>query len=605
MPQVNLTADLVASQSSVTVTAAPGAGGQLLVVDAAAYDVTVCLPVSPVRLKWRIGTSGAWSDIEGGECFTVAGPDAANVYLAKAAAQSASVVVTVTVQTVGAFMAGRADARAVTYSESINGWVRKFVNGYPVIEHDPTGWPMALPYTLSSPPTFTNGVANAASAISGGIKHKIFDKSRFTVLGGSVVRGTNFPNYMGAQLGVYPQITSTSPVAIEFSLDTADATGRFEIDVKGNGGKYRVLVKQRDGWGAITSGVTRSLPNDGNGYLDLVTLGAAGTYQIRIETYGVIFYSIRTAATDSLGPTKQRRLKYLVVGDSFTEPTITDSGGSFEHSGWVPLLSHLTGYDLWCAGSGGTGYLKPNAVSGRPKFYDRLLTDILSQQMDGVIFAGGINDDGSYTAEEIKAEALRCFRLVRQYGLDLIVLSPFWPRGVEGFSNTILQTSDAIAEAAKQVSAPFLDLLQLGGFPDYLRAVKDWSSTVSSAYSSGTNLVLSDVPGYFKGAGVGLDGWYIRIGDENVQYVRPVSNISGSGPYTVAIGSALPASVAAGTKVRLGQSAYITGLGRQGSPSGSGSADRLMGADDHPTVAGHGHIAKCVADAWARSVSGK
>ena len=33
--------------------------------------------------------------------------------------------------------------------------------------YDSTAWPMKVPYVLSSPPTFTGGVANAASAIAG------------------------------------------------------------------------------------------------------------------------------------------------------------------------------------------------------------------------------------------------------------------------------------------------------------------------------------------------------------------------------------------------------------------------------------------------------
>lgn len=113
MDTVQVTAQLEAASSTVSVTASPAGNGQLLAVASGAFDVTVCAPVAPVRTKWRVGTSGQWNDLEGGECFTVSGPDSANVYLAKGAAQSSAVAVTVTVRTVGTLMAGDADARAV------------------------------------------------------------------------------------------------------------------------------------------------------------------------------------------------------------------------------------------------------------------------------------------------------------------------------------------------------------------------------------------------------------------------------------------------------------------------------------------------------------
>jgi hypothetical protein len=123
MDQVTLTAQVDAAESTVTVTASPDAGGQLLTVPAGALSVSGCVAALPVRLKWRIGTSGSWAMIDGGECFTVSGPSSANVYVAKQSAASAPVSLVITVRTAGEVMAGPAAAPVVTYSETDAGRV--------------------------------------------------------------------------------------------------------------------------------------------------------------------------------------------------------------------------------------------------------------------------------------------------------------------------------------------------------------------------------------------------------------------------------------------------------------------------------------------------
>lgn len=501
----------------------------------------------------------------------------------------------------GAFGFVRAQRNGVT------GGVEFWVDGKPSSGAmiDPTAWPMVVPSVLSSPPTVTNGVANAASAISGSILHSILDGSKFTVLGGPVSRGINYPNYLGANVGAYPQITSSSPVAVEFNLDTVDSTGRFEISMKGGGQQYRVLIKQPNGtWGAVSANAQRTLPVDGNGYLDLVTLGAAGVYAVRIEMQACVFNGIRTAATDTVSATQARRRRYIVVGDSFTEPTINDSGAVFYGSqGWVQQLAYMTGLDIWSAGSGGTGYLQTNGA--RPKFYDRLVNDVLAYNPDGVIFAGGINDSSADPAA-LQAEAQRCFELVKSAGKEVIVVSPFYPKGASGLPQQILAIRDAVKAAAKASGVRFLDLLNYGGIPLFLAADANYSSTLASAYSSGTSVQVTDIPSYFKQANTGKDKWFVKLGSGASQNIREVTNISGTGPYTLSITNALSLPLPAGASVTLAGQSYQTGTGRQGATVGDGNSDRYTGPDTtHPTVAGHANIARCVADMWSRALAGR
>lgn len=463
----------------------------------------------------------------------------------------------------------------------------------------PETWPMRVPYLMAAPPVYTNGVANAESAIAGSVLHPALLKDKFTVLGGPAERGTNFPNYLGLQLGAYPQITSGSPVAVEFRLETSDATGRFEIEFKGSGTAFRVYVADNSGgWAAISAAETRSQAADGNGYRDLVTMGAAGTYRIRIEFSGGLLFGVRTIPSDTVAKIAATRKRYIVVGDSFTEPTISDGGDHFTGLGWVQYLAHLTGYDIWSAGSGGTGYVTTNGA--RPKFRDRLAADVLAQDVDGVIFAGGINDI-SNSAGAIAEEAAACFELVRAARKELIVLSPFWPRGVEDFPAQLPEINDALKTTALDYNGKFLNLLEFGGTPEYLSGDAAWQTTVATAYAGGTLLVVADKPAYFKQALTGIDWWQVRVGSGAQQAIREVTNISGDGPYTLTLADAVPFALAVGSIVRLGGGlSYQTGTGRQGAEVGDGNSDVCTGPDTtHPTWVGHKGIGYCVAEKWA------
>jgi lysophospholipase L1-like esterase len=479
--------------------------------------------------------------------------------------------------------------------------------GWHAAEHAGLGvtsppWPMLLPTVLSSPPTVTGGTGGAASVISGSILHSAFLPSKMTILGGPTSRGVNYPNYLAVALGVYPQITSSSPTAVEFNFDSADATGRFEINMKGNGGVYRVLVRQPSmAWGAFSQYATRTLPNDGNIYRDLVTMGAAGAYQIRIEFYNVFLLGIQTAATDTVSAVGKKRKRYIVVGDSFTEPTIVDTGTSFTGSGgWVQQLAYLTGFDIWSAGSGGTGYVQTNG--SRPKFFDRLANDVLAFKPDGVIFAGGINDVSSDTGV-FQTQVQNC--LAACAGKEIIVISPFCPKGIIGMPSQYFGYRDILKTAAAAVGAKFIDLLNYGGVPSFLASSQPFSTVLSSAYASGTNIIVADLPAYFKTGAPGLDNWYVKIANGSaIQYARQVSNITGTGPYTLNIGTALLSAMPAGSTVTLCGDAYQTGTGKQGSPVGDGNSERYTGSDGtHPTMAGHANIARCVADLWSQATS--
>ena len=471
------------------------------------------------------------------------------------------------------------------------------------------GFSLRPPRVLGSPPATTAGVNNAASAFAGSVLVPVFEPGCFTFLGGPVAQDSGIDGY-GAKLGNYQVKTSSAPVLVEFFYETADATGRFEIYWKG-GGACRVAIQQADGsWGYVSAG---GFSHTNGLYYDLVTLGAAGLYRIRLEfDPSRVFMGITAGPTDTVSATLAPK-RYIVVGDSFTEPTIEDSGSFVYGDGWPVQLSYLTGLDIWCAGSGGTGYLNPNSGASRVKFRDRLAGDILYFQPDGIIWAGGINDYGIYTPAQIGAEALACYQQALAAGVtDQIVLSPFWPKALtaSGAITNLLATHDQIAAAAAQVrGCRYLNLFEM---PDTLPYLSKWQgttwtgSTLQALTTVGANQIsLASIPLYMTQGPATKSGWYVRVGNDQDSEIRAVTNVTGTGPYTLTLSPNLSVAHAAGAVVTLSGPSYMTGTGKQGATTGTGNADRYTGnGGTHPTKAGHAHIARTVAKLWSRSLAG-
>lgn len=462
---------------------------------------------------------------------------------------------------------------------------------------------MRTPSISAAPPTFTAGVADAASAIAGSILWQAVDRGNFSILGGPAPRGVNYPRYLGLQLGDYrSNNTSVANTFVDFVLDTADATGRFEIESMGLGDQWRVLVRGIGGeWQAAAATTTFTHPSNGSTYRDLVTLGAAGVYQIRLEGFNNVFFGIRADATSSVKALRHPSKRYLGVGDSFADGTISDSGANYRGGVFVSLLAYLTGFDVWQASRGSTGWLAPGSYT---KFADRLALDVFPHAPDGIIFAGGINDLAASSL--IQAEVARVLALCKAAlpNVELLTVSPFWPKGYTAYPANLLGIRDAIKTATLAAGGLFLDLLELG-LPQYLESSASWAETITaSVNSAATSVSVATIPAYFLTATPGVDSWYIRLGTGDTQCIRKVTNITGTGPYTLGLASATGFAFAAGSLVVMGSPGYITGTGRQGATVGDGNADRFTGGDQtHPTMAGHANIARVLAERWSRAIA--
>lgn len=464
-----------------------------------------------------------------------------------------------------------------------------------------------VPTVNASAFTVTAGVSGAASAITGSALVPMYDTSAFTYLG--TIPGfanSTFPNYnyyqangasgnpytgtgAGYNLAFPSGNTSNGGWQVEFDFDSTD--GLFEIKLKGTNSHVRVIS---DGVALSNTTYTFTTAADGAAYFHLVNVGA-GTHRIRLEMgSAVAFGGIQTLPTNVVTATPGRGIRCLVQGDSFAEATISDSTTNVltSESGWPQWLAYYTGWDVWSAAKGGTGYINPGSYVTIPN----RMTDITRNNPDVVIFAAGINDyayggASAATTSAIGAAALTSFQAVQTANPDalIIVLSPFWEQGSETFSAGLIATDDAIKAAAATVGAIYLDLLR---FPYPSAGVgTDVATTAAGTLSASTAANATT----FQSATKYPVGSYVQIGNDTNAEVRKVTGVTGTGPWTHTVSAMSRTHTSGNPTIPVGPS-YVTGNGRQGTAgTTTGTADRLRGTDGtHPTQAGHQHIARVV-----------
>ncbi len=266
------------------------------------------------------------------------------------------------------------------------------------------------------------------------------------------------------------------------------------------------------------------------------------------------------------------------MGDSFTEGT----GATDYLKSWPKVVERLLDWDVTASGLGGTGYCNPG-LNGRVNFGDRLQADVLDSNADIVIVAGGIND-GGFSAATVEAAAADLFARIRA-GLpnaQLIVVAPFWRNGADTFPPFLLDTKDAIKEAALATDAIWIDLLEMP-----LRDGQSVSTMLNTAIAA--NATSLTIPVLLP------MGSTIEIGTGALRERRVVHQVSGSdGAWNYA--GLLPLFAhAAGTAVTLVGASLLTGTGHAGNPQGDGNSDVAVTGDPqnptqngtHPTDYGH------------------
>lgn len=417
--------------------------------------------------------------------------------------------------------------------------------------------------------------AGAASTITSAQK-VLPSRESFRPLHCDPVIKSNYPDYLG-WANVWTS-TTNGGWAVEFDLDTTG--GVFEILTKGDGAKITVLVNAQ-----YLSSTPITVPAGGQLYNVIVTLPAGGFYRIRVELDGgTKFFGVNIGPTDAVHPAPKRPLRAVWVGDSFSEPTISDSGGSHHGQGMVPMFGWATGWEVIPAGRGGTGFVTPGSYV---KYADRLPEILAYPNVDVVIFQMSGNDSAA-SAASLLTQVQACITMAQGAGFtkpwQIIVVSSWWNRYSQGMPAGLINQNIKVKALCATLGIPYVDTL----IPDVVGAV---STTVATAIASGqSQLVVSNfIPSTAIAPNVAGGEYFVQIGNEDstTLEVRQFTSYSGTGPYTLALTTPVANAHAAGEAVKQVGKGVLTGNGYQGATTGSGSSDRFTGTDGtHPTVAG-------------------
>jgi lysophospholipase L1-like esterase len=221
---------------------------------------------------------------------------------------------------------------------------------------------------------------------------------------------------------------------------TFRAAGPFEILTKGMGGKYRLIVDNHP----ATSEPADGPPANGRGYGIRVAL--KGTHTIVVEMDGLFYFGgVKGTVKRSpiaLGP------RIMFYGDSIT----AGMGAAASFDSYAVLTGLRLGLaDTWASGSSGTGYLIGGP--GRFTLAERFKSDVARYRPQILVLAGGHNDIGHGSADQIAAVAQQ---LIVSCGCKTILLSPFGSGA--GDVSPYAAVNAALSQVAAATGATFIDV---------------------------------------------------------------------------------------------------------------------------------------------------
>ena len=234
--------------------------------------------------------------------------------------------------------------------------------------------------------------------------------------------------------GAYAQL----PFKTEFETDAS----QMEILTLGTGGQYRLKIDGEYAGLDVAAGPS----NDGQFYWLKVVFSDARRRAVSLEGLGFAFGGVVIGNDDHIfGSTRPKGPRCIVLGDSFTEGLAC----------YAQRLSGHLGWEVWSSGVADTGYLNSGA-SGRVKFRDRVVADVVANRPDIIIIAGGMTDL-LYPADALKAEAKLLYDTILSQlpSATVVVVGPWWPRADR--PQYLLDARDAIRDAALSRGLSFVD----------------------------------------------------------------------------------------------------------------------------------------------------
>lgn len=398
----------------------------------------------------------------------------------------------------------------------------------------------------------------------------------------------------------YNGTTKVATVASAWSVQP-DNTSTFEI-------------RAAPGQALSTPGLT------GGVYRVRCTFASRAVRRIRVETNGY-FSGLTCGPTDALWAANPAVGPVCIgIGDSYLEPT----GAQGSRSGWFDVLCNLMGWHGVAFGAGGTGYINEGTTAGKVRYVDRAAPDVNTFMVDRKaptggtytisVTVGGVTQttaplayNTSLTALQTALEGLAnvgsgnvqtygtfqtriliCFRgaLASAAGVSLTMDGTLLTGG--GTGPSAFRWAGEIADNqpvdGQGRALPFFIVLA-GGYND--------TASTSAAIDAAFRLLVSRLQSRFPQATLLVVGPW-----------APSATISSGNVATQATLATAAAAVLRrinGNVPYVNVHGFITGTGKQGTETGTGSADRYTGPDGaHPSEAGHEGIGGFVAGEFGR-----
>lgn len=298
-------------------------------------------------------------------------------------------------------------------------------------------------------------------------------KQKFEIIGPNLRSGSTYPDNLFLSQNAYGQTststigTTPSPFSIIVSMNISDARGRFAFKFKGSGGKISITSKKNSGTKYRIAKLVVT-PPDGSINTFILELGSKGKFLLEFQcdanVYfgGIYFLDNKSSITM---PESIKKPRVAIVGDSFSEPTISDTEVSYSWQGFPQIFAQITGTNVYSFAAGGTGYVKQfqNRASG----LERFRTEVLPAKFDVVIIALGINDlRSSYGADlNMVLQDMLAFSKLQSPNTLVFVVSPFWPNGIMYAPQSLSETNDMLnVTCVEYINCRFINLWSDNGY---------------------------------------------------------------------------------------------------------------------------------------------
>lgn len=296
-------------------------------------------------------------------------------------------------------------------------------------------------------------VAPAIRIAGGVVDRRLLVRSHVTRLGRLSVRGAA----LGVDADGYARpdtVTGRDDDLPAWSVSFTTASRRIVVPTKATGARFRVRVG-----GAVTA--DQELRGGGRRLLVEIRFAERRERLVTLEMSGK--FSVRAILTDRGERVRPAALpagpRVMFFGDSYT----AGIGAPAPYESYVQYAAHRLGWaDAWASGSSLTGYCTDggsddDGVNERRTLAARFARDVAPYRPDVLVVAGGLNDAGRWSSGDITRCAGDLFAKVRAAlpRTRLVVVAP-WSNRTPARPE-VLAARDAVARAAADVHAPFVD----------------------------------------------------------------------------------------------------------------------------------------------------